>query len=169
MMVGMGLSKTDRAFYLVKNKNTDELYSERIKFDNYEFEGLMYLAMEVINSEEALDRCASREDDFRCKFCDAYDICWGEDKIVTKVLETFNGKMIGCEELNLIEKYPPDCSELVWSGSEDITENIEKIIGDLECTGNFENADYESWEYGGKYLVVSSNSDTYFWVRGGKE
>jgi len=76
MMVGMGMSGMTRALYLVKNKDTDELYGERVKFDAVEYSRLRDKAQRVITSTNPPDRIADRPDDFRCRFCDAYDLCW---------------------------------------------------------------------------------------------
>jgi len=74
----MGLMKLTRALYLARNKNTDDLYSERIRFDSKYFKTLMAKAERIIRSNKPLERCAGRSDDFRCKFCDAHAICWGD-------------------------------------------------------------------------------------------
>jgi len=76
MMIGMGLAGLERALYLAKKKATDELYSERIKFDQDEFDRLMKRAERVISSANPPERCTDRPDDFRCRFCDAASICW---------------------------------------------------------------------------------------------
>lgn len=81
MIVGMGLANTDRAVYIAKNKNNDELYGERIKFDKDEFNKLISKAERVITAVNPLERCADRPDDFRCRFCDAADLCWRTDYI----------------------------------------------------------------------------------------
>jgi hypothetical protein len=76
MMVYMGLTKMTRALYLAVNKNTDELYSERIKYNSQEFNGYMQKAERIIFSQQPPERMASRPDDFRCRFCDAKELCW---------------------------------------------------------------------------------------------
>lgn len=75
--VGMGLTKMDRAFYLAVKKATDELYSERLEFNSKEFKSIMTRAERIIKSNSPCERCATRADDFRCKLCDAYKLCWG--------------------------------------------------------------------------------------------
>ncbi len=76
MMVYMGLTQMTRALYLAVNKNTDELYSERIKFNSAEFDAYMGRAEMIIFAQAPPERLASRPDDFRCKFCDAKELCW---------------------------------------------------------------------------------------------
>jgi len=77
MMAGMGLGVLPRALYLAKDKNTDALLSERIRFDRKEFEALMAKARRIIYAERIPERLAQRPDDFRCRFCDAIELCWG--------------------------------------------------------------------------------------------
>jgi len=82
MMVYMGLTKMTRALYLAMNKDTDELYSERIRFNKEEFEAYMMRAGDIIFSQTPPERMASRPDDFRCRFCDAKALCWPVDEQV---------------------------------------------------------------------------------------
>jgi hypothetical protein len=77
MQVYMGLGKMDRALYLAVNKNDDSLYSERIEYSATAFKGLMARAERIIKAQQPPDRFAKRQDDFRCRFCDAKKICWG--------------------------------------------------------------------------------------------
>lgn len=78
MMVYMGLTGMTRALYLAKNKNTDEIYAERIRFDAGEFKSIMDKAERIIYASRAPERIASRADDFRCRFCDSRALCWGQ-------------------------------------------------------------------------------------------
>jgi len=77
MQAGMGLAGLTRALYLCKKKATDEIHGERIRYDASEFKRLMDRAERVIRAANPPDRCAKRPDDFRCKFCDAFQLCWG--------------------------------------------------------------------------------------------
>lgn len=85
MQVYMGACGLDRALYLVRNKDTDELYSERVRFDRATYEALMARARRVIEATQPLERVASRPDDFRCKFCPAHALCWGSDETAPAV------------------------------------------------------------------------------------
>jgi hypothetical protein len=76
MMVYMGLTKVDRALYLAMNKDTDEIYSERARYDAQAFKAIMSRAERIIASIQPPERCAGRSDDFRCKMCDARELCW---------------------------------------------------------------------------------------------
>ena len=75
--VYMGFTGMTRALYLAKNKDTDELYSERIHFDNSCFNELMIRAERIITSTSPPERISERSDYYQCKWCDARAICFG--------------------------------------------------------------------------------------------
>jgi hypothetical protein len=77
MQVYMGLTEMTRALYLAVNKDTDELYSERIHFDKLYFSGLIERARNIITNNEPPARISDREDYYECSWCDAHAICWG--------------------------------------------------------------------------------------------
>jgi len=85
-----------RALYLAVNKDTDELFSERIRHDPAFCKTLWARAERVITSTSILTRCASKNDDFRCRFCPAQDLCWnvGWDK----ALPAFPSPVISCRQ-----------------------------------------------------------------------
>lgn len=68
-----------RALYLAKNKDTDELYAERVRHDKAFAEGLMARAERIITSTTPPERIASRPDWYECSWCDAKEVCWGGD------------------------------------------------------------------------------------------
>jgi len=77
MMVYMGLTKMRRALYLAVNKDTDELHSERIRFDKKEFELYMARAELIIRSALPLERCSgAKPEAFKCRYCDAKEMCF---------------------------------------------------------------------------------------------
>ena len=78
MQVYMGLTGMERAFYLAVNKNTDELYSERVDYDPVEFAKLKARAERVINANEPPLRCSNDPSWYQCKMCDFHDHCHGE-------------------------------------------------------------------------------------------
>lgn len=77
MQVYMGLSNATRALYIAVNKNTDELYTERVHFNKNHFDLLMAKAKRIIDTCTP-DKCATRPDDYRCKMCPAKSLCWAE-------------------------------------------------------------------------------------------
>jgi len=80
MMVYMGSSKLTRALYLAKNKDTDELYAERVRYNAQEYAKFIEKGRRVIASIAPPERIADRPDDFRCRFCDAKELCWGQSE-----------------------------------------------------------------------------------------
>lgn len=80
MQVYMHLTGMKRALYLARNKDTDELYSERIHYDEIEATALMDRAGRVITATTPPDRISERPDYYQCGWCDAKEICWGEDE-----------------------------------------------------------------------------------------
>lgn len=81
-----------RALYMAKNKDTDELYSERIEYDREYCEQLMDKAKRVIFSSQPPERPYSRSDYYLCSWCDAKEICWGTG------LTAFPVKQISCRQ-----------------------------------------------------------------------
>lgn len=75
MQVYMALTGMERALYLAVNKDTDELYSERVKADADVAKQLLDRAEMVIYSEEPPQRLSEDPAFFQCKFCDYSDIC----------------------------------------------------------------------------------------------
>lgn len=77
MQIYMGMMELERALYLAVDKDTDELYAERLHFDRAFFNAAMLRVKRIIEGAYA-ERCATRRDDFRCKACPARAVCWHE-------------------------------------------------------------------------------------------
>ncbi len=77
MQVYMHLTGMKRALYLVKNKDNEELYSERVEYNKTAAKALMDRAERIITSSAPPERISEREDWYECKWCDAKTICWG--------------------------------------------------------------------------------------------
>lgn len=77
MQVYMGLLKLTRALYLAANKDTDELYAERIEFNADDFRRTMERAQWIVQAQEPPPRGYDRADFYACRFCEARDLCWG--------------------------------------------------------------------------------------------
>lgn len=78
MQIYMGYLVLDRALYVVVNKNTDEIYTERIEFSRKEYRGLIDKAERIILATEPAERIGKR-DDYRCKYCHHTDRCHGSE------------------------------------------------------------------------------------------
>lgn len=72
-MHGRGLT---RAFYLAKNKDTDELYAERIRYDAAHALALEAKAERIVNSPKPLARISDDPAFFECRFCAKNDVCF---------------------------------------------------------------------------------------------
>ena len=75
--VGMHLSGLDRCMFIAVNKNTDDIYAERIKLDVAEAMKLISKAERIVFSDTPPDRLSEDPSDWRCKFCPYYAVCHG--------------------------------------------------------------------------------------------
>lgn len=75
MQVYMGLRSLSRAFYLAKNKDTDELYAERVHFDAAHFSALMAKAERVKATDVPPAKIAEHSDFYTCRFCPSQSVC----------------------------------------------------------------------------------------------
>lgn len=75
MQIGMELADLERALYVAVNKNTDEIYGERLRRNHGRAQELLDRAERVIFSEEPLDRVSERPDWYQCKWCPMQQVC----------------------------------------------------------------------------------------------
>ena len=78
MQVYMHLKGLTRALYLAKNKDTDELYAERLDYDQAHALTLIAKAERIINASSAPPRISDDPDWFQCRFCPAWSMCHGD-------------------------------------------------------------------------------------------
>ena len=78
MQVYMHLAGLERAFYLAVNKDTDDLYSERVSYDVTAALRLIAKAHSIIAAEQPPSRLSDDPCFFACKFCDHASACRGE-------------------------------------------------------------------------------------------
>lgn len=71
----LGKKQIERAYYLAVNKNDDQLYGERIKYDRQAAELLLQKAARIIVAETPLSRISDRPNWFVCLQCDYRNIC----------------------------------------------------------------------------------------------
>ena len=84
-MIYMHLTGMKRALYVAVNKDTEELYTERVRYDAVEAEALIERARRVIFAQEPPPRISEKSDYFICRFCDAKDVCFGTTNPVLSV------------------------------------------------------------------------------------
>lgn len=77
MMMYMGLLQIDRALYLAVGKDTDELYSEWVHFDQVDFDVLMRRAQAIIDATEPPQRVSEDPAHWVCKMCTFHALCHG--------------------------------------------------------------------------------------------
>lgn len=77
MMLYMALTGMERAAYFAANKNTDEIYMERVRFDADEAKRLLDRAASIIFAAEPPPRISERADWYECKMCRFHGQCHG--------------------------------------------------------------------------------------------
>lgn len=75
MQVYMGLLKLDRALYYAVNKDTDEVFTDWVHFDQTEFDRLAERAKRIINANAPPSKLSDDPAHWQCKFCDFYQHC----------------------------------------------------------------------------------------------
>ena len=73
--IGMHLSGMHRAFYLARNKNTDELWSTILEYDAQYCVDLMARLEGIILAPVPPARISNNSSFFKCKFCDHAPVC----------------------------------------------------------------------------------------------
>ncbi len=85
MQIYMHLTGMKRALYLSVNKNDDNIYPERVEYDEAFCLVLMEKARRIIFSSQPPVRISDRPDFYGCNFCEAKDLCHGGDVPVLPV------------------------------------------------------------------------------------
>lgn len=67
----------ERSLYYAVNKNTDELYTERIALDKELAEKYIGRCKNLALEDHIPSKLAERPDFFKCRFCDFHDFCHG--------------------------------------------------------------------------------------------
>lgn len=70
MQVYMHYKKTDRALYLAHNKDTDDLYTERVELDKSVAQYYVERAKRIIFADEPPARISEKDDYYLCNWCD---------------------------------------------------------------------------------------------------
>lgn len=80
VQVYMHLLGLTRAFYLAVNKDTEELYGERINYDKDFAVRLLAKAARIINATSPPPRISEDPSWYQCRFCDHNAVCHGDAK-----------------------------------------------------------------------------------------
>jgi len=78
MQTYMGLMKLGYAMYLCVNKNTDDLYSEWVAYDENEFVGITIKSSMIVTSSRPKPRISDDPANWLCKMCDMHALCHQE-------------------------------------------------------------------------------------------
>jgi len=83
MICYMHLTGMKRAFYLAVNKDTDALYSERLRYEDCKDDAqrLMDRAERIIRASQPPEKIGDSADHFNCKWCEHADRCHGTDSV----------------------------------------------------------------------------------------
>ena len=68
-----------KAIYFVVNKDTDDIYTERIEYNKDEAQAIIDKALAVITATEPPTGISQDPSWYECKFCDYHSICHGTD------------------------------------------------------------------------------------------
>jgi len=77
MQVYMHLSGMERALYMAKNKDNDDIYTERIRYDKEAAKAAMERADKIISSLTPPDGISNNPGWYECKMCRFHGICHG--------------------------------------------------------------------------------------------
>jgi hypothetical protein len=78
MQIYLHLTGMTRANYLAVNKDTDEIYHERVHADREAGQRLLDRAEQVIFNPEPLPRCSTDPSWYQCKLCGFHGLCHGD-------------------------------------------------------------------------------------------
>ena len=170
MQVYMHLTGMKRALYLARNKDTDELYSERVHYHEADAMELMWRAERIITATAPPDRISRRRDYYQCKWCDAKGICWGTESFGSALSVPSLSCRQCCHATPIIDKSPHPIVKI------DASWRCEKrgdyFAGEgIPCTlhlilpGLLE-AFTESMDYDGHGTIEFTNKDGTTWKHG---
>lgn len=77
MQVYMAAFEVDRALYYAVNKDSDDIYTERVEFDAQAAEGLMERAQRLIAADRMPEPLSADPTWHECRYCAAHDQCHG--------------------------------------------------------------------------------------------
>lgn len=82
MNIYMGFTGMNRSLYVAVNKNNDQLYAERTRFDQSLFDAQVKKAESIIFGTFPPGRISNDPDSMECKFCEYKDICHNGHQIL---------------------------------------------------------------------------------------
>lgn len=79
MQLYMHLTGMTRALYMATNKDTDDLFTERVEYDREEAERLMARAERIVTAAEPPARISADPSWYECKLCHLAPVCHGAE------------------------------------------------------------------------------------------
>lgn len=118
----MGKSGMERGLYLAKNKDNDELYAERVKFDRVEFERIQAKAERIIFAGAPPSRISDDPKFYVCNMCDHKAVC-----------HNHKGVNLSCR--TCVHSTPERNGDARWSCAKDADRNVSSIPIHVQRTG----------------------------------
>jgi len=161
MQVYMHLTGLKRALYMVVNKDTDALYTERLRYDKTRSEAIIAKAQSIINATTPPERISDRPDAFACKFCDARELCHGVSEVAVDV-PTLHCRQ--CVHASPVKDGKWHCAKHDKEAVEVCSEHLflPGLIGFAEPTDSITNAD-------GSSAIEFTSEDGTIWEHGSDE
>ena len=79
MQIYMNKLNLDRALFVMMNKDTQELYFERVEYDKVCAETFLLRGKEIAKEEEEPERKYPKSTFYKCKWCDWNNECWNQE------------------------------------------------------------------------------------------
>ncbi len=161
MMAYMHFTGMKRALYLAVNKDTDDLYSERIHYNKEEGDALVARAKRIITSHEPPARAFPKKDYFECEYCSAQGICWG-----TNTPDPVLSIVLSCRQCCHAEPVLTG-NDAFWKCAKETSPNpaLKPCIDHICLPGLFSFANAEDFEKNskGQGSIVFKNEDGIIW------
>lgn len=122
MMWYMGQSGMERALYLAKNKDTDELYTERVYFDRVAYEKIQAKGAAIIFANEPPSKLSDDASFYICKFCSHRPVC-------------HLGRVPAPSCRTCVHSTPEPHGDARWSCAKEADRNISSIPVHVQRTG----------------------------------
>ena len=142
MQVYMHLTGLKRALYMVVNKDTDALYTERVRYDSKRAQSYIDKAQSIINATTPPERISDRPDAWACKFCDARELCHGTSEETAVPVPALHCRNCVYSTPIADGKWKCDKTETEICGTPcDFHLFIPSLVGFAAPTDNFQNKD----------------------------
>ena len=166
MQVYMHLTGLKRALYMVVNKDTDALYTERLRYDSKRAQSYIDKAQRIINASTPPERADTLPEEGKkpkygspCTYCDAKALCHGKSEVAVNVPALHCRQ---CAHSTPIENGKWRCEQTSNEALEVCDSHVflPSLINFAEPTDSFTNKD------GSKAIEFTSNDGSTVWHHG---